>query len=185
VLTQRRPRNPRLPALGMAPGVCGGYQPTQRRPPHGTGGKEGHPRLALIDPRTTACRCPTRRARVRTRVHACRFGGLDGEVDPEDRGDTQPRALACPPHRGVQAVAVGQADDGLPDLGCPLHERLRQRGAVAQRMTRGDLQVGERDRHRTTRRRVAVRRVLADPMSVGRRARALRIPGTRTSPLRG
>lgn len=139
MLTQRGPRNPRLPALGVRTGVRGGYEATQRRPPHGTGSQEGHPWLALIDPRATACRCSTPRVWVRTGVHARRFGGLDGKVHSEHRRDAQPRTFTCPPHRGVQAVAIGQTDDGLPNLGSPLHKRLRQCSAVTQRVTRGNL----------------------------------------------
>ena len=111
--------------------------------------EEGHPRQARVAEgasahrRTTAaaglpCRAVARRARCARAV---------GEVDAEDRGDAGDLAGLGELHRAVGAVAVGERQQVHAVLDGPLHQARGQRGAVAQGVAGGHVQVGERVAH--------------------------------------
>ena len=117
--------------------VGGGDQPAQRRPAAAVpreqgdagqrvGGKEGAP----------ARRCPFPRRG--------RYQWADGQVDPEDRPDSQLLAGLRELHGPVRPVPVGQGKRVHAVLGGPLDQHPRVRGAVPQGVAAGDVQVDER-----------------------------------------
>ena len=82
---------------------------------------------------------PPRPAPDRRRGH----DGVHREVEAEDRRDPGVAAGEDEADRAVEAVAVGERERVLPELGRARHERRRAARAVAQRVAGGDVQVHE------------------------------------------
>ena len=131
-------------------------QPAQRRPAgppaaqpiHGGAvgaGQERHPRQPAHD--RVAVAAAADRGAGRNGGGPPRLGRVVGELDPEHRPDARGVAGAGELHRAVGAVAVGEGEGVHLLLGGPLDQRLRVRGAVAQGVARGDVQVHERVGH--------------------------------------
>ena len=139
----------RLPALAAQ--VGGRHQPAQRRPAGLVAGQQGDPRVPRVDRRPalrgllSAARriAPDPQRRVDHRRRRQQPGRLQREVDAEDRPDARRHGGPGELHRAVHAVAVGQREGVHAVLDRALDQDVRVRGAVAQRVARGHVQVDE------------------------------------------
>ena len=118
--------------------------------------EEGHARQPRVAEGTAAHRRTTAAAGLPWLADA-RSSRAVGEVDAEDRGDVSDLAGLGELHRAVGAVAVGERQQVHAVLDGPLHQARGQRGAVAQGVAGGHVQVGERVAHGSLLRLVSAR----------------------------
>ena len=112
------------------------YRRATRRGALGEGGPGPEPsRRGTPDPRPERRGRRPLEARSQDRVHR--------EVEAEDRRDAGVAAGEDEADRAVEAVAVGEGEGLLAELGRALHERRRAARAVAQRVAGGDVEVDE------------------------------------------
>ena len=68
---------------------------------------------------------------------------MDGEIEPEHRGDTRVTTGQDEADGSVEPVAVGQGEGVLAQGGSACHQRRRAAGAMAQGVAGGDVEVDE------------------------------------------
>ena len=123
------------------PRVHGGEQSAQRCPAALVAGEEDGAWMAGVHPR--AAPQGGARGMAHPLVRRQDVWEVQGEVDAQDRGDAGCGAGAHEAHRAVDAIAIGEREHALTVLDCTRDERVWHRGAVAQRICRCHVKVGE------------------------------------------